>query len=110
MLRRMLHSCVLSPPPKQGEGAGGEGAPATSHHALSPTRPPPAPTPLPAMSGPDRGTGSYSPNEPPPSEALGSTPSEPQITEASSLRMSPNIFSVTSTSKLAGAVIKRGAA
>ena len=39
---------------------------------------------------------------PSPSEALGSMPSEPVSTAASSVRMSPNMFSVTITSKLPG--------
>ena len=38
----------------------------------------------------------------PPSDALGSMPSEPVSMAASSLRMSPNRFSVTITSKSAG--------
>ena len=40
-----------------------------------------------------------------PSEADGMRPSEPGRTEAASLRMSPNIFSVTTTSKNDGFLI-----
>jgi hypothetical protein len=59
--------------------------------------------PLPAMSGAEPCTGSNSPGpEPSPSEALGSIPSEPVSMAASSLRMSPNMFSVRITSKSAG--------
>ena len=43
----------------------------------------------------------------PPSVAEGSRPSEPAITAASSLRMSPNRLSVSSTSKSVGAVARR---
>ena len=39
---------------------------------------------------------------PSPSDAHGSMPSEPASTAASSVRMSPNMFSVTITSKLRG--------
>ena len=58
--------------------------------------------PLPAMSGAEPCTGSYSPGPPSPSEALGSRPIEPAIIAASSERMSPNMFSVRITSKSAG--------
>ena len=61
--------------------------------------------PSPAISGAEPWTGSYNPK---PSERIladGSTPSDPVITDASSLRMSPNIFSVTTTSNAAGFVI-----
>ena len=55
------------------------------------------------MSGAEPCTGSNSPGpEPSPSEALGSIPSEPVSIAASSLRMSPNMFSVRITSKSAG--------
>ena len=47
--------------------------------------------------------GSYSPpRASAPSEADGSRPSEPASIEASSVRMSPNMFSVTITSKSRG--------
>ena len=59
-------------------------------------------TPIPAMSGAEPWIGSYRPGRPSPSEALGSIPSEPVITAASSERMSPNMFSVTMTSKEVG--------
>ena len=55
--------------------------------------------PLPAMSGAEPCTGSNRPGPSPPSDALGSIPIEPVIIAASSLRMSPNMFSVTITSK-----------
>ena len=58
--------------------------------------------PLPAMSGAEPWIGSYSPRVPSPSEALGSMPIEPAIIAASSLRMSPNRFSVTTTSNARG--------
>ena len=47
---------------------------------------------------------------PPPSDALGSIPIEPVSIAASSERMSPNMFSVTITSKWRGAAISRIAA
>ena len=43
--------------------------------------------------------GSYRPRLPSPKDADGRTPSEPASIEASSVRMSPNMFSVTRTSK-----------
>ena len=66
--------------------------------------------PSPAMSGADPWIGSYSPRRtaaPPaesssPKEAEGKTPSDPASIDASSVRMSPNMFSVTMTSKLRG--------
>jgi hypothetical protein len=59
--------------------------------------------PVPAMSGAEPWTGSNSPGAPcAPSDALGSIPIEPVIIAASSLRMSPNMFSVRITSKSAG--------
>ena len=54
------------------------------------------------MSGAEPWMGSYSPRRLAPSEAEGSTPSEPASIEASSVRMSPNMFSVTITSKSRG--------
>ncbi|MNT94087.1 hypothetical protein D3C72_2357000 [compost metagenome] len=55
--------------------------------------------PLPAMSGAEPWMGSKIPTLPcSPSEADGSRPSEPASIEASSVRMSPNMFSVTITS------------
>ena len=66
--------------------------------------------PLPAMSGAEPWMGSYRPSLPSPSEALGSRPSEPARTAASSVRMSPNMFSVTITSNWAACVIRRMAA
>ena len=61
-------------------------------------------TPRPAMSGAEPCTGSNMPGvaRRSPSEALGSIPIEPVIIAASSERMSPNMFSVTITSKCAG--------
>ena len=53
------------------------------------------------MSGAEPWTGSNRPGPSPPSEALGSIPIEPVSIAASSLRMSPNMFSVTITSKSA---------
>jgi hypothetical protein len=61
---------------------------------------------FPAMSGAEPCTGSYRP-VPLPRLADGSRPSEPTIAPASSDRMSPNMFSVTMTSKLAGASAMR---
>ena len=58
--------------------------------------------PLPAMSGALPWMGSYRPRVPSPSDADGSRPMEPASTEASSVRMSPNMFSVTITSKSRG--------
>jgi hypothetical protein len=59
--------------------------------------------PVPAMSGAVPCTGSNRPGpEPSPSDALGSIPSEPVSIAASSLRMSPNMFSVSKTSNSAG--------
>src|SRR5205823_987242 len=59
-------------------------------------------TPFPAMSGAEPWIGSYRPRLPSPSDALGSMPIDPAIIAASSLRMSPNMFSVTMTSNCAG--------
>ena len=50
------------------------------------------------MSGAEPWIGSYRPTRPSPSDADGSRPSEPASIEASSVRMSPNMFSVTITS------------
>jgi len=64
--------------------------------------------PSPAMSGAEPCTGSYSPGargSRSPSEALGSIPIEPVSIAASSERMSPNMFSVSSTSKWRGLAI-----
>ena len=47
-------------------------------------------------------TGSNRPGPDSPSDALGSIPSDPVSIAASSLRMSPNMFSVSTTSKSAG--------
>ena len=58
--------------------------------------------PWPAMSGADPWTGSNRPGPPSPRLADGSIPIEPVIIAASSLRMSPNMFSVTMTSKSLG--------
>ena len=58
--------------------------------------------PVPAMSGAEPCTGSYRPGPPSPTEALGSMPSEPVSMAASSLRMSPNMFSVRITSNSVG--------
>ena len=62
--------------------------------------------PVPAISGALPWIGSYSPNRVPgwvPALSLtlaeGNTPMDPGMTEASSVRMSPNMFSVTMTSK-----------
>ena len=56
----------------------------------------------PAMSGADPCTGSNTPGPSSPRLAEGSIPSEPVIIADSSLRMSPNMFSVTITSKCGG--------
>ena len=62
--------------------------------------------PVPAMSGAEPWTGSNTPGpSASPSEALGSIPIEPVSIAASSLRMSPNMFSVRITSKCRGAAI-----
>src|SRR5439155_13005528 len=59
--------------------------------------------PWPAMSGAEPWTGSKTPGVPDsPRLALGSIPIEPVSIAASSLRMSPNMFSVSSTSKWRG--------
>ena len=62
------------------------------------------------MSGAEPWTGSNRPGPSPPSEALGSIPIDPVSIAASSLRMSPNMFSVRITSKCRGAAISRIAA
>ena len=71
--------------------------------------------PVPTTSGVYRAVpwiGSYSPRTPPPlffvspRLAEGSMPIDPASTAASSVRMSPNMFSVTITSKLAGRRIR----
>jgi hypothetical protein len=54
------------------------------------------------MSGAEPWTGSNRPGPSPPREALGSSPIEPVSIAASSLRMSPNMFSETITSKWLG--------
>ncbi|CAM5263158.1 hypothetical protein RLIN73S_01618 [Rhodanobacter lindaniclasticus] len=61
-------------------------------------------TPLPAMSGAEPWIGSYKPALPSPSDADGNSPSEPASAAASSVRMSPNRFSVTTTSYALGRV------
>mmetsp|Transcript_25661 Transcript_25661/g.86041 ORF Transcript_25661/g.86041 Transcript_25661/m.86041 type:complete len:206 (-) Transcript_25661:593-1210(-) len=58
-------------------------------------------TPLPAMSGAEPPEGSYMCTRSP-RDAEGMRPSDPGSTEAASERMSPNMFSVTSTSKWDG--------
>ena len=58
--------------------------------------------PLPAMSGAEPCTGSYRPGPPAPRLAEASSPIDPAIIAASSERMSPNMFSVSTTSKAAG--------
>ncbi len=66
-------------------------------------------TSFPARLGAEPWIGSNSPG-PSPNDADGSRPSEPASTAASSLRMSPNRFSVSSTSMPAGSVMSRIAA
>jgi hypothetical protein len=61
------------------------------------------------MSGAEPWIGSNRPG-PAPSEADGNSPSEPASTAASSLRMSPNMFSVRITSNAAGSATRRIAA
>src|SRR5436190_8813662 len=58
--------------------------------------------PCPAMSGADPWTGSNRPGPSPPRLADGSIPRDPVSIADSSLRMSPNMFSVRTTSKWAG--------
>ena len=58
--------------------------------------------PVPAMSGAEPWTGSNTPGPPSPRLADGSIPSEPVSIADSSLRMSPNMFSVRITSKRDG--------
>ena len=60
---------------------------------------------LPAMSGAEPCTGSYSPLLPSPSEAEGSMPIEPVSIAAASDRMSPNMLGATMTSNCFGARI-----
>src|SRR6266581_4025454 len=55
-------------------------------------------TPFPAMSGADPWIGSYNPAVPAPRLADGSMPSAPASMDASSVRMSPKRFSVSTTS------------
>src|SRR5699024_6494106 len=63
-------------------------------------------TPFPAISGAEPCTGSYNPID---SDKLadGNIPIEPVNTEPSSLKISPNIFSVTITSKYVCSVMRR---
>ena len=61
----------------------------------------------PAISGAEPCTGSYSPTQAPdgfrsPMEAEGSMPMDPASTAPSSLRISPNMFSVSTMSKRRG--------
>ncbi len=58
--------------------------------------------PVPAMSGAEPWTGSKTPGPLSPRLADGSMPSDPVSIAAASLRMSPNMFSVTMTSKRLG--------
>ena len=60
---------------------------------------------FPAISGAEPWLGSYKPNLVSFKEALGSIPIEPVIILASSERISPNIFSVRTTSNREGAKI-----
>src|SRR5207237_1207010 len=59
-------------------------------------------TPRAARSGADPWIGSYNPRRPAPRLADGSIPSDPTSIDASSVRMSPNRFSVRTTSNAAG--------
>ena len=59
----------------------------------------------PAMSGAEPWMGSYMPRVPSERDAEGIMPMEPVSMEASSERMSPNMFSVTSTSNWVGFLI-----
>ena len=54
--------------------------------------------PVPAMSGAEPWIASYSPGRPAPSDDDGARPMPPPTEAARSLRMSPNMFSVTITS------------
>jgi len=63
----------------------------------------------PASVGAEPWIGSNSPG-PAPRDADGNSPREPTSTAPSSLRMSPNMFSVTSTSMDAGSLTSRMAA
>src|SRR5207302_10497572 len=63
-------------------------------------------TPRAARSGADPWIGSYNPRRPAPRLADGSIPSDPTSIDASSVRMSPNRFSVRTTSNAAGRRIK----
>ena len=58
--------------------------------------------PLPAMSGAEPWIGSYKPGPELPIEALGSIPRDPGSIEASSVRISPNMLLVTTTSNEVG--------
>src|SRR5258708_5453185 len=58
------------------------------------------------MAGAEPWIGSYRPRVPSPSDADGSMPIDPASIDASSVRMSPNMFSVTMTSKSAGLRIR----
>ena len=57
---------------------------------------------IPAISGAEPWIGSYIPNLPSPKDADGNIPIDPVIMEASSDKISPNIFEVTITSNCAG--------
>ena len=57
---------------------------------------------MPAMSGADPPDGSYIPNFVSLRDADDNIPIDPEIIEASSERISPNIFSVSTTSNCAG--------
>ena len=63
--------------------------------------------PRPAMSGADPWMGSNNPPRPfAPSDAEGRSPMEPASIDASSVRMSPNMFSITMTSKSRGRLMR----
>ncbi len=65
--------------------------------------------PCPASLGAEPWIGSNSPG-PSPNDADGSIPNDPTSTAASSLKMSPNMFSVRTTSRAAGSATSRMAA
>src|SRR4051794_15269694 len=112
-------SAVVALPPRSAVRSPPARARATADSTAGAASPPPHPwprlsaaeriiasglaLPVPAMSGAEPWTGSNRPGPSPPSDALGSMPSEPVSIAASSLRMSPNMFSVRITSKWRGA-------
>ena len=88
-----LGGLPLFPPPR----------PWRSIRAIERSMPPGWRSPCPAIWGAEPCTGSKSPGPPSPSEAEAASPSPPVTAAATSERMSPNVFSVSTTSIVSGA-------